>query len=228
MKTITLLVTIILLTSIVYTASAQPLTLQPSTFNIKTYGGETINKTISLTRTNNTPLFVFIQTDISPDGKGIGVTYSSGDFFLLCKDTEITMTIKLAPNIKPDTYIIHTNAWTINPTDRKTIEEYKTILENVTNLNITNIEGISNETLNKLLDFINKTRVNAGNATTNETIKFMQDIINYLINEVNETHKTVEDMTKIVAIVILTVLVGLISYIIFTKKREEMKGGEKE
>ena len=164
--------------------------VEPTEYSVDIIGGNTVKRPITITWTGETAIIGFIETDITPDGKGIGVTYSEDPVILYPGiPNTINMTLTTAINIVPGDYVITTLVFTeiekvIEYRNRggDTITIFKTIeVENSTHINM-------------LLDIIQqlKDEINATKGNYTEQTLLLTGVIDALDEIVN----SLDDMSQ--------------------------------
>jgi len=183
------LITLIALFSIVFSSVASAeITVSPETMQLYLTGGDVVTEQITITWKGETATVAFIETEITPDGKGINVTYSEDPVVLYPGAPKtIDITIATAINIAPGNYTITTLIFT---EVEKWIEyrggDTTTIYETVEIENLTRINTLL-DSIRQLRDELNMTK---GNYT--EQIALLNGIIDTLDDLVESLEEQLE------------------------------------
>jgi len=195
-------------------ASAQ-IEVSPSTIELDLIGGDTVTKQVVITWTGEATVVGFIETEITPDGEGITVTYSENPVILYPNTPKtIDMIINVAINIVPDNYTIDT----VVLTEIEEIIKYKarTAYKTVTVENLTRI--------NELILLIQQLQEKI-NQTTNYTallplITILQDAFNELATAIEdaldeESEPEPKKQYNFFAIILFCILITILNLCIF-------------
>ncbi len=137
-------------------ASAQ-IEVSPPTIELDLIGGDTVTEQIIITWKGEAAVVGFIETDITPDGEGINVTYSENPVILYPGIPKtLDMTINISINIMPGNYTIEMVALTEIDEIIKYETIYKTIYAFIDVENLTKINELM-KTIQQLQEEINQT-----------------------------------------------------------------------